>query len=162
MCRLLIAVATIAIAYPGPACGQDFDAMTLQGLSQLYVVVEGVPEEPELEQTLQTIVELRMREAGIDVIAAEEGYDSPSSAYVYVNANLLHVEKIDHYVYSLEISVSQAVTLARSGFWHAGATTWDTEMIGIIPDDDMDTDIRDTADLLMDRFLNAYLSVNPR
>lgn len=64
-------------------------------------------------------------------------------------------------VYAILVELKQHVSLIRDGSLVRGATTWDTVIVGMVPTSNIQPirfDIKDKVD----KFINAYLSVNPK
>ena len=144
----------------------DSSAQSLRGITSMDVVVEDVPGDVASQtnmstQQIQTDVELRLRRAGI-VIAKK------SEAFLSVSLNAIPQQFSDGRMvgittYSVFISFYQLVTVERAPQKFFAASTWHAQTLAysntgqvlevcrgrVIPD-------------LIDRFLNAYLSVNPK
>jgi hypothetical protein len=163
LCRSSFALPLIAVFLLGSGtrlAGLDSENSrpTLKGITEVAVVVEdpgadAIKDGLTIDQ-LQTDVELRLRKAGIKV-------SKEVSPYLYVNAHLLKSTTYPGlYAYHCEVSFQQRVTVMANGVV-AYAATWSTGGIGIVGQADMKT-VRDDVGDLVDSFLNAYLSVNPK
>ena len=113
MNRKLLCVCTLVMVLLGSVpfgFSQSHRANTLQGLQAIRVLVEelrpGARGTGLTPEQIQTDVELQLRKVGIRI-------DKSVSEYLYVNANIVELESIDAYVYSLNLEVNQPVTLAR-------------------------------------------------
>ncbi len=144
---------------PGkPLLGSDDPTTkaTLRGINGISVVVENLrPGETEDGLTvdkIQTDVELSLRKAGVKVI------DS-ALIYLYVSVNVVKAD--DLYAYNCLVSLEQPVTV-HSNAASAIAPTWSVEEIGMVPRTNMSRTIRAAFQDLVEKFLNAYLSANPR
>jgi hypothetical protein len=120
------------------------------------VVVENL--KPDVERdglnasTLQTDVELKLRQAGIRV---EE-----TTAYLYVRVTTLKREAM--YAYSMTANLSQHVVLVRDPAISANAVTWNAlGGIGMVGSARLSV-IRDYVRDVVDEFVNAYLAANPK
>jgi hypothetical protein len=138
------------------ALDADGTRATLKGVTTVMVAIENLAKEypPGLTQDqLRTDVELKLRQSGITV-AAE------SSEALYVQVSSFKVTNTSGtYVYYIAVEFQQLVTLKRRPAVFAFVSTWDTHYFGI---DDSAAGIRNMVADLINRFLNAYLSVNPR
>ena len=141
----------------GFCAGEPWRSEILKGIKSFTIVVESL--KPEIERdglTKMKIiidVELKLGLAGINID------DDPLSAILSVNARILKTERRG-YVFNICISVDQSVYLHRNNkMMPIIASTWDTESLGITRDLN---DIRNTIKELMDKFINDYLSANPK
>ena len=152
-CALLLAL----LASAPFSFGQSSDTKSLQGLQAIGVVVEDITSEGRrtglTSQQIKTEVELELRKVGIRV-------DESVDEFLYVVTNIIEAEEIDHFVYSLELSVEQPVTLERDSSFLV-AITWTQGYVGIISQDRARNTIRESIRYLVGIFLNDYLAVNP-
>ena len=156
---LILAVAffvqtgSLALAYDS-----ELTRPALRGLKSFHVEIIGDPD-PELEklglthQQIKTDVELKLRLAGIGVI---EEFDFP---VLDITINFINVKARQCYVYSIELSVSQVVFLQRDRSISSVAKTWS---IGGLGAGTKIKSIRNGIKDYTDKFINAYLSVNPK
>jgi hypothetical protein len=106
-------------------------------------------------ETIQTDVELKLRLAGIRVVTAEEDLKVPGMPTLYVNPQVLSNSK----AMSISIALDQNVVLDRNGQRQVGIKTWEVGAVGVNPSaEGIRSEIKD----LVDQFLNAWLSVNPK
>lgn len=133
---------------------------SLRGIRNLRVFVADI--EPEIEQAgltksqLQIDVELMLRKAGIRVNTSSEG-DDP---YLYVDLNV-HNAKDTLYFYSLNVSLEQMVKPKRNPSLELYAPTWQSRETGAGGRNKLNS-IRDTVRDQVDKFINDYLTVNPK
>jgi hypothetical protein len=139
----------------------DFERTTLRGIPGVEVSIESF--DPEVERyglgqtTLQTDVELRLRQAGIRIMPR-----TPESTSLYVNVTILRVTP-GFYAYSGEAHLSQFVMLHRDPKTITSAKTWSAvSRLGWTPTAKLATNVRDTVRDLTDSFINAYLAANPK
>jgi hypothetical protein len=161
----LIAYVLLTAASPGRAQDGDPRTETLRGLSGVGVGIEYLNDEAKRAgfdaNTLQTDVELKLRLAGIKVLTREESIRVPGSPSLYVNLNFINAAN-GLGVYSIEVELKQNALLERDKTVLAlRATTWSTGYLGTAPRDTV-SPVRSALGDLVDRFLNAYLSVNPK
>jgi hypothetical protein len=147
------------------ATAQDADVsrQSLKGLKGVQVLVESL--EAEVEQggltktSIQTDVELKLRQAGITVLTAAESMAAPGSPYLYINVN---TQGGPLYAFSIRVELKQSVRLDRDPSIEVyGVATWSAESVGTVGQDHL-RDIRGPIKDYVDQFVNAYLSVNPR
>lgn len=142
------------------------DEKSLQGIQGLYVLIEPLTSEVEragLHITdIRTDVELKLQLAGIYVLTEEESSKKAGSPYLYVNANvMLSRESQGVFHYSISCELDQVVTLTRDPSIITFASTWNVGGVGLVGANRL-PDIRATVRDLVDQFINAYLSVNPK
>jgi hypothetical protein len=147
------------------ATAQD-DEISRQSLKELKgVVVLVEPLKAEVEQdgltktSIQTDVELKLRQAGIAVLTQAEGHAVPGGPVLYINVN---TSSGPLYAFSIRVEVCQDVRLDRDpSIRIIGATTWSVAGGGSVGRNNLRV-IRDGIKDHVDQFINAYLSVNPR
>lgn len=105
---------------------------------------------------IQTDVELRLRKSGMTVIPRPKTAILP---YIYVNANLMKTREL--YSYDLSVSLKQWVTVQENQTENLVAT-WSVTSIGTVGSDNMARAVRNRIGDFVDKFINAYLSVNPK
>jgi hypothetical protein len=142
------------------ASDEELDRQTLTGLKGFSVLIESISPEANRDglttDQLQTDVELRLRKSGVNVLPSGSG-----NATLYVYAHLLKLKSISGYVYTCEVTVHQGVIVVANNTvsWQ---DTWSVADLGIVRPENMSKVIRGTTGDLVDKFLNAYLSVNPK
>jgi Putative peptidoglycan binding domain len=149
------------------AFGQDLDRTraTLRGLQGVGVLVERIAPDAERDglarHQVQTDVELRLRQTGIRVLSHEERRTTPGRPYLYINVNAHKRNDLRLYTYSVSVELAQDVQLDRDLAIEAlGVTTWYTGMIGSVGVAKIREAREDVLDHV-DKFVNAYLTVNP-
>jgi hypothetical protein len=165
---LLPSLLLLATTIASPAAGQSDDAITrktLAGLKGIYILVEDVDDDVQRDglsrEQIRTDVELRLRQAGLDVLselqyAAETGFP-----YLYVNVQTLK-SSLGPYVYRLEVELKQSVTPIRNPSATLLAPTWAARAkLGIVGVDNVRS-LRDDIRDMVDQFINAYLAANPK
>ena len=159
---LAIAAILLFAAAGRPAMAGEHENDTLKGISGMWVLVEGFGEDDKRagfnEQTFQTDVELKLRLAGIKVLAKKEWFDEPGAPFLYLNVNPLHDQQGEHAAYSIDLALKQEVCLVRNPGRCVLAPTWS---VGAVGRGDLQH-VRDSAKDLVDQFINAWLSVNPK
>jgi hypothetical protein len=139
---------------------------SLRGLNGITVVV--LDPSPEVERDviaktkLRTDAELKLRQAGIRVVAYEDYVKGEGGTMgllqLYVGA--LKWEKA-FYACEVQLKLMQPVTLLRDPFNKTFATTWSTGSLGIFGVAKLEGIRKEVADKL-DEFVNSYLAANPK
>ena len=144
------------------AAKQKFSQPTFGGLEGVYLAVEDL--NPEIEQDGLTTnhikgdIEQRLRLAGIKVLSEEEWKKEEGSPYLYVNAHIMKVMN-GVYVFNISTAFIQEVHLVQRSHIKVPASIWSAETLGI---SDQLRDIRNPTKDCVDKFINAYLSMNPK
>ena len=149
----------LSVRAAGPGTGDGaIQRSSLRGLKTVEVIIECAATDATGElptSTLQTEVELRLRLAGLEVKA---GRDS----HLHIRVQPLPLQTPDHCVYSVKVELNQAASLTRDSTIFLPMRTWHTELIGFVETRKLHEAIQDAVSDLMDQFVNAYLSVNPK
>jgi hypothetical protein len=146
-----IILLALAPLYPLPGATED---KSLVGLTAVEVLVEDLPMGAAklglTKEALQTDIELKLRLAGMRIIA-------PIGAEVlYVAVNVAS----DGRAANIAIELDQSARLDRDPtIWVPSASTWSKDIIVTNPTaQGIRNQIKDQVDV----FLNAWLSVNPK
>ena len=156
--RIVLAVALLLLAVPAWAADDEEERASLKGVDSCAVVVEGIPPDAERDglprSQLQTEVEVRLRQAGIKVVA--------SSLYMlYVNVDTVK-NSTGFYAYGIQVSFEQPVALLRNPTRvQTFAPTWSVGSIGMVGSDRL-RDVRSVVIDQVDKFIAAYLEQNPK
>ena len=159
MRRLTLALSIALVICPCASFGADTstERETLQGLKGFKVVIEELPPAAIADgltvDQLRIDVELRLRKAGVPVTTT-------GRPFLYINVYPVK-RKDDVYVYSCRVEVMQEVLVLENEKVSVAAT-WSDQMTGSVGSLKMARFIRDQVADLVDEFLNAYLSVNPK
>lgn len=147
------------------AADDETDRATLRGLAGVGVVVEPLGKEIERDgltaAQIQTDVELRLRRSGIHVLSIAENRNAPGMPFLSVRVNVLKQKDIPLYAFSIYVTLMQDVLLARDSKISSHAATWDTDSVGTVGEAHL-RDVRNSVGDYVDRFINAYLAVNPK
>jgi hypothetical protein len=146
---------------------QRYDRHGLTGVRAVGIVVE--TNEPEFEKaglyltTLQTDVELKLRQARISIIATEELPSIPGSPVFQVQVLLLQrPSPAGLVVFAVHTRLLQVVRLDRDPqLWNL-AGTWGISNVGMVGLGKLSQGIREEVRDQVDRFLNDYLKANPQ
>ncbi len=140
---------------------EEIGRNTLKGLEGVWVYVFDLDENEKRvgfsKTALLAEVELRLRMAGIKVLTRKEMAKTPGLPRLRVSLEISDIPG-DRDAFGIIISLFQAVELLRNPSQTLVASTWAVEMIGTGDP----SFIRDTLKGAVDRFINAWLSVNPR
>jgi len=139
---------------------------SLRGLGGVFVAVEKLDNEtkgelPFDENQIRVDIELKLRIAEIKVFSKEESSKTPGSPCLYVNLNALLVPEIDTIYYALNIFLEQTAYLSQNSNIHPSAMTWWSGSVGAVGKN-WASKIRDSIKEKIDKFINDYLSVNPK
>ena len=142
------------------------DKASFKDLHGVGIVLEPLSPEVEtagLRQTdLQTDVELKLRLAGIPVLSRDEWTRTSGAPILYVNVNVFRSTTPDTWAFNIEADLSQDVKLVRSpAIIVPNATTWRTFVTGFAGHLVAVDYIRDSVKDQVDKFINAYLAMNP-
>jgi hypothetical protein len=144
---------------------------SLKGIQGFYVMADigKVFEEIGLfGETIRTDAELKLRQAGIRVFALEETKAIPGNPAFYIYLMGLKqsdIRSFPLYLFRIDVYALQNARLERNNASYGWAPTWSEDYIGMRGSDNPDVvskHIRDVTKDLIDRFINAYLSVNPK
>jgi hypothetical protein len=152
----------LVAASAATAVDDELSRRSLKGLKGVEVVVESLKAEAERdgldETSIQTDVELKLRLAGIAVLTKEERLAAPGTPFLYINVN---TQSGSLYAYSISVQLEQDVRLDRDPSTRISATTWSVTSVGTVGRNNL-RDVRDSIKDIVDIFINAYLSVNPK
>lgn len=150
-----------AIGVPSPVVQADDSKpsrATLGGLSTVSVIVDS-PDSAKLlgltPDTIQTDVELKLRLAGVRVVTPAEILQVPGSPFVYVSV----VVADDARAAYVSFELAQNARLERNAMLAQAVETWSIRGLTSNPSGQ---GVRDRIKGLVDQFLNAWLSVNPK
>jgi hypothetical protein len=141
---------------------------SLRGLRGVEVLIEEL--NPDLENLnltmiqIQSDVELKLRNAGIQVLSKEENekIQSLRKPYLYIKINSSRLSsRKESIAFNIGIALNQQVTLrgqadSKKCFF---APTWYTSAVGAAGRKNIQ-EILDTLQDLTDKFINAYLKAN--
>jgi hypothetical protein len=142
------------------ASDDEFSRRSLRGFRTIQVVIDAPP--PEAEQAgltksaIQTDVELKLRQAGIRVL--DQTTDVP-----WLHVAVFVIPSSDsNWPYAIEVELCQGVTLTRDpSISLIGTPTWSVGGYGSVGRQNVRSLREDVKDAV-DKFINAYLAVNPK
>jgi len=150
----------------GPKAVAADEQQTLAGLFGVEVVVENMDRDIErdgiTEKSLQTTVELRLRQAGIRILSNTERLRAPGNPYLYLDIQTLKDRNENFYAYSIELKLNEIVRLDRNPNVMESATTWHARgRIGLVGVQRLQA-LRRSVGEMVNQFINAYLAANPK
>jgi hypothetical protein len=156
MKHLVIAV-LICLGTIVPAAAQHVEERALRGITKLDVVIEDLP--PPIEsiisaEQLKTDVEQRLKQNGLRI---ESGRYIP---YILVSLTALKHRSLSLFVYNVDVSFQQEGLIMNGT--QLPVTTWHRGTIGYAGMNEFRDEARSAIRDLVDKFLNDYLSVNPK
>jgi len=143
------------------------DKETLKGLQNFGVFVAPLKTEAQkhglTRQQLQTDVELKLRQNGINVLSDQEwltakAIDGPC---LIVNVSMLIRQDSPVIAFNISLELSQKVLLERDPTKICEASTWNTDSVGSVGLKEIQS-IRESVKDEVDKFINDYLAVNPK
>jgi hypothetical protein len=160
--RLYIACTALLLSLAPIARAGDTEneRRTLKGLKGMEVFIVAIP--PAAEQNgltksaIQTDVELKLRQAAITVLDLK-----PGQPWLSVEVEM-GIRTESPWTYSISVELHQSVILTRDpSIFFSDATTWSAGSFGSVPKAQVGT-LRDDIKDIVDKFVNAYLAVNPK
>jgi hypothetical protein len=139
---------------------------TLKGIKGVGVVVEDLRSDIEAaglhEADVRTDVELKLRLAGIKVLTNGGALKQPGFPQLYINVNMMMGQGLASGIvaYHLSVALKQGVILARDSSINTWISTWQSDAVGYGGTGTLPK-LRDNIKDMADKFINAYLSVNP-
>ena len=141
---------------------------SLRGLKGLRIVVEEFRPEfrEEIKQgglehsALENNIKWRLRKKGVLVLSENEWAITKGRPYLYVKADLIRVPGTPRYTYSIKVELNQEAILVRNPSHGTFSSTWSIDLSGFVLQQELKR-IYDDVSILVDIFVNDYLTVNP-
>lgn len=137
---------------------------TLSGLRGVYVKVEGLGSEIVKAGLTQKQIEEDLKQkldsAGIKILSDTEGLRQFANPYLHVKPRIRKT-KTGLYLCFITVEFVQDARLVRNRSLLRPVTTWSVGVEGAMRKD-FSEKVRNHIKALMDRFIDAYLSVNRR
>jgi len=134
---------------------------TLKGISGVLITIRDVKLRAQKfglhESNLQTDAEIKLRLAGIKVLTETEWFKKKGMPYIDITVHIIDPSNTSC-SYLVSVKLIQNVRLERDPSIHSDAVTWIVSNSGVGTKEDVRSAIKD----LVDKFINAYLSSNPR
>jgi hypothetical protein len=167
MKNALVAI-TVAFMFCSTLMAQGDDETTrnsLKGLTGIAVEVSPIDVNAEKDglskDQIRTDVELRLRSAGIKVLTLQESLLAPGVPYLNIMLDALKSRASKTWVIALEVSLRQGVALTRDPKVVVVGTTWNAEGVAVVGTTKI-AQTRDSIRDLVDKFITAWQSVNPK
>ena len=162
----LVLVTALSVFIPaiGYSSENEINRESIRGMKGVHVVFEklgqGEYRDGLAADLILKDVELRLRKNGITVLTEAGMRIYPGNPLLYININSIKINNVKAYMYSLSIELEQSVTLERNKM-PMRAVTWNLGVVKYTPANKLNNVRKDIKELV-DRFINAYLSVNPK
>lgn len=160
--RIVLGVAALLLLHLPAWADTPHERASLKGLKGVMVMV-GMLGPPygdhglSIIQQLQTDIELRLRQGGIQVSSEPRGY-LPG----YLNVNITRWKNAGGtYEVNVLLRLNQLVRLERNLNIQTLGTTWHAESLFPVRADSL-RDVQSHVADLVDEFINAYLEQNPK
>jgi hypothetical protein len=152
----VVLLLALASSYPALAADESVERQTLKGIKTVAVQVEALRPEVEsdglTQAQIKTDVEQRLREAGIQV-------NDAATATLIVNVNAVLVgQGAPVYAVSAHVDFEQDVVVRGLD---ATACTWSIGGMAAVGRANLPM-VRDFVRSKVDKFIDAYFSVNPK
>jgi hypothetical protein len=148
----------------GYSSDNEINRESIRGIKGVHVFIEILGQDEIRDgltaDSILKDVESRLRQNGITVLTEEGMRIYPGNPLLYIKTNFRKMKNVNTYVYSLSIEFYQNVTSERNKL-SMRAVTWNSGAVGYTPVNKLNSARKDINGLV-DRFINAYLSVNPR
>jgi hypothetical protein len=139
---------------------------TLRGLKEVSVLVEYLPDDVEREglsrEHLKRDIEVRLRQAGLHVLAISEIAKSPGAPYLYIAVYPITGPSVNLNAYAIGLTLKQLVQLSRNPTMELFATTWEGPTSPSWLSASRVLDIRSSISDAVERFVIDYQAVNPK
>ena len=148
---------------PAFALDDELSRQTLKGIQGVHVVIESLTPEiggEELDKEgLRKGTVQKLEGGGITVLSEPEIQMTPGRPHIYVHTSILKYNYVPVYIYRNRVEFAQDVYLVRDYEVKTGAVTWSVSAIGLASKLE---DIGASMEKLVDYFVEAYVSVNPK
>jgi len=157
----------LSIAIIASASDDKTDRATLKGIKSVCAVVEIADQSHSKlsKEGLQTDIEGKLKQAGISI-------DKSGTTCLYLNVRALQAigrqaigrkeKPIPLYAVDVRLEFLQTVALTRDPAAKTYAPTWSTANMATVASDDLGKTALEITTSLVDQFVTAYKSVNPR
>jgi hypothetical protein len=168
---LVLALLLLAITNVSAQSEEARERETLRGLTGVYVIVDSLKGDVVRDGLtlgqLQTDVEVRLRKAGIRVLTLEEVRESENKPALVISVVAIKSDPLskllesNRYSFSISLELKQAAHLKRMPATTFMVTTWSDRALGFATADNTRV-IREGVGDYVDKFINSYLTVNPK
>jgi len=146
----------------------EYERETLKDIKGFQFAVENLSSDAKdaglSKERLQTLVELKLRMAGVKVLTQKERLATAGKPYLYLNVNVIETRK-GHYAVGVSLDFNQEVYLSRNTNIKCVAATWQVDSInagGNLTEEDLKNYVEKSIEKDLDIFLNDYLAANPK
>jgi hypothetical protein len=164
ICTALLACGLSFSFMHSSVCADDdeFSRTTMLILRGVYVVVDELNFELAgdglSKNGLKAVAEAKLREAGIEILPVEDR-EAAGTPHLHIHPEIVRGSSSQEYIYHISVQLRQSVFLSRTPVIEALGTTWSTTAMGVAASA---SDVQDKVKDLIDQFINAYYTVNPR
>jgi hypothetical protein len=164
---LYIAAVILAIALPPYTVGAQLDPANLKDIKSVSVILDLNAKDVDDnfdESALRTAIELRCRQNGLTVVSPSDTTTAPDAFITYEALAMWNMDKTQRIHYSRLYLDAIARTTRLSSPRAVFGTLWSSGgSIGYAGRDHAFSKVlREAAEQATDKFLNTYLSVNPK
>jgi hypothetical protein len=161
---VLVTALSVFIPTRGYSSENEINRESIRGMKGVHVVIEklgqGEYRDGLAADLILKDVELQLRKNGITVLTEAGMRIYPGNPLLYININTIKINKVKAYIYSLSIELEQSVILERNKM-PMRAVTWNSGVVKHTSANKLNN-IRKDIKELVDRFINACLSVNTK
>jgi hypothetical protein len=162
--NVLIACLVSSSATRALADDQKNDRATLRGIASVVVLVGNFGSDTKsdglTEDQVQTDTELRLRKAGVKVLTLSDVVGN-RAFILLIKSTFVKPKSSELYAVNCSVSLVQYVIVSANGVGTT-ASTWSDAVLLTVGSSKMSMAVRETIGDLVDEFVNAYLSVNPK
>lgn len=161
-------IMTILMQGQAKALDSNDTRRTLSCIKGVMVMVEEI--QPNIKryaaksgltkEALQKAIEARLSNSNIKTLNWNEWLTTQGRPFLYLNLNTHEYERY-YYSYDIELELKQVVSLEANPEIKTLATTWSIKMTGAANIGKLNT-IKENIMALVDRFITAYYTVNPK
>ena len=162
---VLGALAAVIIVLPCAHAGSEIE--TMRGIKGINVSIDTRFSErlnvSFNKAMIKTYVESLLKNKGITLLSEEAFFTTHGSARLRLNVQIAeHTQDNTIYAYNIEVELRQNVLLERNRKISFSSPTWEEQVTGIVLRDYVEETVKDSAKILLERFLEAYVTANPR
>ncbi len=162
-----VKVLVVFLLFNHPVLGQTKEQReSLRGIKGIRVVIEHISPDAGrdglIREQLETDVEWRLRRSGIAGIILRPEEETFSTPYLHVYVNAYKPRDSELYAYNVGVEFRQGVLLPRDLTIKTYAATWKSTEIGTVAGRKLSNGIKDSVADQIDKFINDYLTVNPK
>ncbi len=137
----------------------------LRGLPGVHLFVGDIKKDAEKDwlrkDKIQSDVERKLRSAGIRILTQEEWRKLPGWPFLSISVATFKGHGSSMYAFVVEIALREQVTAIRNGR-SLTASTWESDVIGTARAANLAEYVRENVRDEVDKFVNAFLTVNPK